>query len=99
MWRKGGLEGALVHSEKSSIYYNCFFPIFVPLVMDICQRITSLLPGGNPDWMQQIETCYNESTRYYHTLDHVCCMFKQMDRVLDKLEDTEAVSWAIVFHE
>ncbi|PIK41509.1 hypothetical protein BSL78_21639 [Apostichopus japonicus] len=69
------------------------------VMMDICQRITSLLPGGNPDWMQQIENYYNESTRYYHTLDHVCCMFKQMDRVLDKLEDTEAVSWAIVFHD
>lgn len=74
--------------------------MFFTVEMDICERCSSLLSGsGNPEWIQVIISHYSEKWRHYHTLDHVRCMLNQMDTVIDKLEDTEAVTWAIIFHE
>lgn len=58
-----------------------------------------MFPEDRSNWWQQIRNHYQESGRYYHTLNHIDCMFKQMDKVVGKLQDTEAVSLAILFHD
>ncbi|WP_294216521.1 hypothetical protein [uncultured Chryseobacterium sp.] len=47
----------------------------------------------------EIENLYTEKSRYYHTLEHLEHMLRELDSVKDRIQDTDLVSLSVFYHD
>ncbi len=66
--------------------------------MDINEK-QGVGPGIADKWWNQIVHRYSEPQRHYHTLTHVQDMLKHLEEHAEKLQDANAVAFAVIFHE
>lgn len=73
------------------------------LSSDLQTRWSKLTEGILKDisekWWNVIKDRYSEPVRKYHTLCHLQKMFHHMDLHLNDIQDSEAMSYAIFFHD
>lgn len=60
---------------------------------------SSLDSESRNKWWEKINSHYSESGRFYHTLQHIFKMFLHFDEYQEKLENKDAVAYAIFFHD
>jgi predicted metal-dependent HD superfamily phosphohydrolase len=47
----------------------------------------------------ELDKRYCEKSRFYHNFDHLKCMFSELDDIKNNIENFEAVSFAVFYHD
>ena len=53
----------------------------------------------NSECWNEIENNYSAKTRYYHNLEHLENMFRELDKVKSNVKDLDTLSFAIYYHD
>jgi predicted metal-dependent HD superfamily phosphohydrolase len=51
------------------------------------------------DLWNEIETCYAETNRHYHTIEHLEHLHQELIGIKDSIEDWEVLIFSIVYHD
>ncbi|MFD0962719.1 HD domain-containing protein [Pseudofulvibacter geojedonensis] len=52
----------------------------------------------NEYWIE-LESLYNSNKRYYHNLNHLENLYKQLELVKDQIEDWDSILFALFYHD
>ncbi|MDN3724440.1 hypothetical protein QRD02_08595 [Aequorivita sp. SDUM287046] len=64
----------------------------------LCQKYTSNQPIVQGLWTE-LNQCYSEDSRHYHTMSHLENMYLQLEKVKSNITDWDAVLFALFYHD